>query len=99
MRIAIGLLGAMLCGVTALAAGVASASADRAGCEALPTTARRPRACNPQEECLKLTARRQEGRATSQNALGDCRRLPATGVCYGPDVYDPRAECRARAGK
>jgi hypothetical protein len=32
-------------------------------------------------------------------ARGDCQRLPTSGTCYGPDTYNPQAECRERQGK
>jgi hypothetical protein len=29
-------------------------------------------------------------------ARKDCQRLPTGGTCYGPDTYNPQAECRER---
>lgn len=73
-------------------AGAADAATD---CSALPKSARRPRPCNPQEECLKLLRGDVKGPARAA-ARTDCARLPTSGTCYGPDTYDPQAECRAQ---
>jgi hypothetical protein len=32
-------------------------------------------------------------------ARRDCARLPTAGTCYGPETYNPQAECRERQGK
>ena len=32
-------------------------------------------------------------------ARKDCQRLPTSGTCYGPDSYNPQAECRERTTK
>ena len=33
-----------------------------------------------------------------ESARRDCERLPASGTCYGPETYNPQAECRERQG-
>jgi hypothetical protein len=32
-------------------------------------------------------------------ARKDCQRLPTSGTCYGPETYNPQAECRERTTK
>jgi hypothetical protein len=75
----------------------ASPAAAQQDCSALPTSAPRPRACNPQQECLARVEQRLQGPALDA-ARRDCQRLPAAGTCYGPETYNPQAECRARQG-
>jgi hypothetical protein len=75
----------------------AHAGAASGSCERLPDSARRPRPCNPQEECRRLLVTEREARGLIlQTARDECARLPSVGTCYGPQVYDPREECRAR---
>ena len=74
----------------AAAPGLASAQ-DR--CDRLPASALKERSCSPQEECLRAISAELKGSARA-NRERECLRLPATGVCLGPDRYDPRAECK-----
>jgi hypothetical protein len=67
-------------------------------CSSLPTSAQRARACNPQQECLARVEQRLKGPGL-EAARRDCRRLPDSGTCYGPETYNPQAECRERQGK
>jgi hypothetical protein len=67
-------------------------------CASLPTSAPRARACDPQQECLARVEQRLKGAALDV-ARRDCRRLPTPGTCYGPETYNPQAECRERQGK
>lgn len=69
------------------------ATAQPRDCDALPASAQRPRACNPQQECLVKVQQALAGR-TLVSARESCRRMPTSGTCYGPETYDPRAECR-----
>lgn len=81
----------------ALAVTLALAPAVGAGpprdCDTLPASAQRPRPCNPQRECLVKVQQALAGR-TLVSAQDGCRRMPTSGTCYGPETYDPRAECR-----
>jgi hypothetical protein len=74
------------------------ATAQPVDCSSLPTSAQRARACNPQQECLAQVEHRLKGGAQGA-ARRDCQRLPTGGTCYGPDTYNPQAECRERQGK
>ena len=74
------------------------ATAQPVDCSSLPTSAQRARACNPQQECLAQVEHRLKGGAQDA-ARRDCQRLPTGGTCYGPDTYNPQAECRERPGK
>jgi hypothetical protein len=69
-----------------------------ASCDALPRSALRTRACDPQQECLKAI-----GKGVADGALAgrrrECERLPTSGLCHGPEAYDPQAECRAQRKK
>jgi hypothetical protein len=76
----------------------AARAADPQDCTRLPSATRRPRACNPRQECLSLLRADLSGAALDA-ARNDCARLPTSGTCYGPDTYDPQAECRARQGR
>jgi hypothetical protein len=67
-------------------------------CSKLPTSAQRARPCNPQQECLAQVERRLTGPAL-ESGRRDCQRLPTSGTCYGPETYNPQAECLARQGK
>jgi hypothetical protein len=67
-------------------------------CSSLPASAQRARTCNPQQECLAQVERTLKG-AGLESARKDCQRLPTSGTCYGPDTYNPQAECREQAHK
>ena len=84
-------------GVLAVALLVSAPAAARAAndCDALPRSALKTRACNPQAECLAKVPRDLKGPAREARQR-DCSRLPTSGVCHGPDRYDPQAECRER---
>ena len=62
-------------------------------CASLPTSAQKARPCNPQQECLGKVQGKMRGLGL-QSAERDCRRLPTSGTCYGPETYNPQAECR-----
>lgn len=64
-------------------------------CDALPRSALKTRPCNPQAECLAKVPRDAKGPAREARQR-ECSRLPTSGVCHGPDRYDPQAECRER---
>jgi hypothetical protein len=72
---------------------VASGAWARTDCSSLPTSALRTRPCNPQAECLSAIPEDLRG-AQADARRKECRRLPTSGVCHGPDTYDPQAECR-----
>jgi hypothetical protein len=63
-------------------------------CSALPTSALKPRACSPQQECLRLIPKDLQGPAL-EAARRDCQRQPASGICHGPERHNPRAACLA----
>jgi hypothetical protein len=86
------LLGASLL----LAAGPAPAQPQ--DCGSLPSSAQRARTCNPQAECLGQVEQRLKGPGLDA-ARRDCQRLPTAGTCYGPETYNPQADCRERQGK
>jgi hypothetical protein len=77
----------------ALSIAPAAAHAQRRDCDALPTSAQRPRPCNPQQECLAKVQSTLAGAALASAQEG-CRRMPTSGTCYGPETYNPQAECR-----
>jgi hypothetical protein len=79
----------------ALVAGVPVAASAKA-CDSLPRSALKERKCNPQAECLASLPKDGKASATRQK---ECRRLPTSGVCHGPDQYDPQAECRTSSRK
>jgi hypothetical protein len=66
-----------------------------ASCDALPRSALRTRACNPQQECLKAIPKGVADAALAGRRK-ECERLPTSGLCHGPEAYDPQAECRAQ---
>jgi hypothetical protein len=66
-------------------------------CGALPSSAQKARTCNPQQQCLAQVEGALKGQAL-ESARKDCQRLPTTGTCYGPETYNPQAECRDRQG-
>ena len=67
-------------------------------CSNLPTAAQRARTCNPQQECVARVEQRLRGPALDA-ARRDCQRLPSAGTCYGPETYNPQAECLVRQGR
>jgi hypothetical protein len=73
----------------------ARAPAQSQDCSRLPTSAQRAHTCNPRQECLAQVERTLKGPALQSGRL-DCQRLPTTGTCYGPESYNPRAECQER---
>jgi len=77
-------------------AGIAFAQAKN--CSSLPTFAQRPRPCNPQLECMRLMGRTLQPQ-NLDNARRACSHHPTAGTCYGPDQYNPQAECKAREGR
>ncbi|MGH7355557.1 MAG: hypothetical protein ACRELS_13400 [Candidatus Rokuibacteriota bacterium] len=68
-------------------------------CTALPTEAQRPRVCNPRAECLSQVTLRFQGQSSLQDTQRNCQRMPTAGTCYGPETYNPQAECLARQPK
>jgi hypothetical protein len=80
----------------ALVLAPAMAAAQSQDCSRLPTSAQRARTCNPQQQCLAQVERTLKGPAL-ESGRRDCQRLPTTGTCYGPETYNPQAECRERA--
>jgi hypothetical protein len=84
--------------LTMLLMAPAARAADPQDCTRLPSATHRPRPCNPRQECLALLRTDLSGAALDA-ARNDCARLPTSGTCYGPDTYDPQAECRARQGR
>lgn len=68
-------------------------------CTALPTEAQRPRACNPRAECTSQVTLRFQGQSSLQDTQKNCQRMPTSGTCYGPETYNPQAECLARQQK
>ena len=77
----------------ALSIAPVAAHAQPRDCDALPTSAQRPRPCNPQQECLVKVQKTLAG-STLASAQEGCRRMPTSGTCYGPETYNPQAECR-----
>jgi hypothetical protein len=67
-------------------------------CGSLPTSAQRARTCNPQQQCLAQVEGKLKG-AALESARKDCQHLPTSGTCYGPDTFNPQAECREQQGK
>ena len=79
----------------ALVLSPATSLAQAQDCARLPTSAQRARTCNPQQHCLAQVERTLKGPAL-ESGRRDCQRLPTSGTCYGPEVYNPQAECQAR---
>ena len=79
----------------ALLVPVGAGAKDKGDCAALPASALRPRACNPQAECLRLipTTVSDKERGARQR---DCQNQPTSGTCYGPEAYNPQEECRKK---
>ena len=67
-------------------------------CGALPSSAQKARTCNPQEQCLAQVEGKLKG-AALDSARKDCQRLPVSGTCYGPDTFNPQADCKEQQGK
>jgi hypothetical protein len=84
--------------LASLALTVVPALAQPSDCGALPNSAQRARTCNPQEQCLAQVVKKLKGSAL-EAAKRDCERLPTSGTCYGPDTFNPQAECREQQGK
>jgi hypothetical protein len=78
-----------------LALTVLPAAAQPKECGSLPTSAQKAHTCNPQQECVGQVENKLKGSALDA-ARKDCQRLPTSGTCYGPDTYNPQAECRER---
>ena len=72
------------------------AAAQPKDCSSLPTSAQKARTCNPQQECVAQVENKLKGPAL-EAARRDCQRLPTGGTCYGPETYNPQAECRDRS--
>src|SRR5687767_13486710 len=62
-------------------------------CDSLPRSALKTRTCNPQADCLGSIQKGLQGPARASREK-ECSRLPSKGMCYGPDKYDPQANCR-----
>jgi hypothetical protein len=71
------------------------AAAQSQDCGSLPTAAQRARVCSPRQECLAQVEKSLKGPAL-ESGRRDCERLPTSGTCYGPQTYNPQAECRDR---
>ena len=84
--------------LAAIALTALPAPAQPADCGALPTSAQRAHTCNPQQQCLAQVEGQLKGPALA-SARRDCQRLPTSGTCYGPETYNPQAECRAQQGR
>ena len=84
--------------VAALALATLPAAAQPKDCGALPNSAQKARTCNPQQECVAQVEGKLKGPAL-ESARKDCQRLPTSGTCYGPDTFNPQAECREGPGK
>jgi hypothetical protein len=84
--------------ITAVALAALPAAAQPKDCGSLPTSAQKARTCNPQQECVAKVEGSLKGPAL-ESARKDCQRLPTSGTCYGPDTYNPQADCREQQGK
>jgi hypothetical protein len=91
-------LALLLALLVALASAVLPAAAQPKDCGTLPTSAQKSRTCNPQQECVAQVEHKLKGPALDA-ARKDCQRLPTGGTCYGPETYNPQAECRERTTK
>ena len=87
----------ILLGAATLVLAVGPAAAQPRDCASLPSSAQRARTCNPQAECMGQVEQRLKGSALDA-ARRDCQRLPTAGTCYGPETYNPQADCRERQG-
>jgi len=88
----------VLCLLATTAFSAAPALAQPTDCSALPSSAQRARTCNPQQQCLAQVEGQLKGPAL-EAARKDCQRLPTSGTCYGPETFNPQAECREQQGK
>jgi len=88
----------LLAAVVVLALTALPAAAQPKDCGSLPTSAQRSHTCNPQQECVAKVESKLKGPALDA-ARRDCQRLPSSGTCYGPETYNPQAECRERTTK
>jgi hypothetical protein len=79
----------------ALFVGPPAVRAQQTDCSRLPTSAQRAHTCNPRQQCLAQVERTLKGSAL-ESGRRDCQRLPTSGTCYGPETYNPQAECQAR---
>ena len=84
--------------VAAVALAALPAAAQPRDCGALPSSAQKARTCNPQQECVAQVEGKLKGPAL-ESARKDCQRLPTSGTCYGPDTFNPQADCREGQGK
>ena len=84
--------------IAAIALTAVPAAAQPRDCGSLPASAQKARTCNPQQECLAQVEGKLKGPALD-SARKDCQRLPTSGTCYGPETYNPQAECREAQGK
>jgi hypothetical protein len=84
--------------LTGLALTALPAAGQPRDCGSLPTSAQKARTCNPQQECMGQVESKLKGQGLDA-ARRDCQRLPTGGTCYGPDTYNPQAECRDRTSK
>jgi hypothetical protein len=91
-------LALLLASLVALAVAALPAAAQPRDCGSLPTSAQKSHTCNPQQECVAKLESKLKGPALDA-ARKDCQRLPSSGTCYGPDTYNPQAECRDRTTK
>ena len=84
--------------LAALALTALPALAQSSDCGALPSSAQKAHTCNPQQQCLAQVEGKLKGPALD-SARKDCQRLPTSGTCYGPDTFNPQAECREAQSK
>ena len=84
--------------VAVIALAALPAAAQPRDCGSLPASAQKARTCNPQQECIAQVEGKLKGPALD-SARKDCQRLPTSGTCYGPETYNPQAECREMQGK
>ena len=84
--------------LAALALSALPALAQPSDCGALPSAAQKAHTCNPQQQCLAQVEGKLKGPALD-SARKDCQRLPTSGTCYGPDTFNPQAECREAQSK
>jgi hypothetical protein len=82
----------------AIALAALPAAAQPKDCGSLPSSAQKARTCNPQQECVAQVEGKLKG-AALDSARKDCQRLPTSGTCYGPDTFNPQADCREGQGK
>jgi len=74
------------------------AAAQPGDCGALPSSAQKARTCNPQQQCLAQVQGKLRGGALDA-ARKDCQHLPTSGTCYGPETFNPQADCREQHGR